>query len=129
MNILLILFDGLADRPAPELDGRTPLEAARTPNLDRLATEGMNGLFHPKSPGYPLGSPLALHLMFGYAEEEFPDRGPPLATPRGPRGWGPPPPPPPPRPRGGRRVAPPPALPPRGGAPLPRPRRGDSGVR
>lgn len=83
MRILLIIFDGLADRPVPELDGKTPLEAARTPNLDRLAAQGINGLFHPKSPGYPLGSPLALHLMFGYPEEEFPDRGPLLATARG----------------------------------------------
>ena len=80
MKILLIIFDGLADRPAPELDGKTPLEAARTPNLDRLAAEGINGLQHPKSPGYALGSPLALHLMFGYPESEFPDRGPLLAT-------------------------------------------------
>src|SRR6266542_4336217 len=83
MRILLIIFDGLADRPAPELDGKTPLEAARTPNLDRLAAEGINGLMHPKSPGYPLGSPLALHLMFGYPEDEFPDRGPLLASARG----------------------------------------------
>ena len=82
MRILLIIFDGLADRPAPELDGKTPLEAARTPNLDRLAAEGVNGLLHPKSPGYPLGSPLALHLMFGYPEADFPDRGPLLATAR-----------------------------------------------
>jgi len=83
MRVLLIIFDGLADRPAPELDGKTPLEAARTPNLDRLAAEGINGLMHPKSPGYPLGSPLALHLMFGYPEDEFPDRGPLLASARG----------------------------------------------
>lgn len=83
MNILLIIFDGLADRPAPELGGKTPMEAARTPNLDRLAAEGINGLMHPKSPGYPLGSPLALHLMFGYPEEKFPDRGPLLAAARG----------------------------------------------
>ena len=83
MRILLIIFDGLADRPAPELQGKTPLEAARTPNLDRLAAEGINGLMHPKSPGYPLGSPLALHLMFGYPEHEFPDRGPLLASARG----------------------------------------------
>src|SRR6266508_4802534 len=83
MRVLLIIFDGLADRPAAELDGKTPLEAARTPNLDRLAAEGINGLFHPKSPGYPLGSPLALHLMFGYPEDEFPDRGPLLASARG----------------------------------------------
>ncbi|HEV8573371.1 MAG TPA: phosphoglycerate mutase [Dehalococcoidia bacterium] len=83
MRILLIIFDGLADRPAPELEGKTPLEAAQSPNLDRLAAEGINGLLHPKSPGYPLGSPLALHLMFGYPEDEFPDRGPLLATARG----------------------------------------------
>jgi 2,3-bisphosphoglycerate-independent phosphoglycerate mutase len=83
VKVLLIIFDGLADRPAPELDGKTPLEAARTPNLDRLAAEGINGLQHPKSPGYPLGSPLALHLMFGYPEDEFPDRGPLLASARG----------------------------------------------
>ena len=83
MRILLIIFDGLADRPAPELKGKTPLEAARTPNLNRLAAEGINGLMHPKSPGYPLGSPLALHLMFGYPEDEFPDRGPLLASARG----------------------------------------------
>jgi 2,3-bisphosphoglycerate-independent phosphoglycerate mutase len=83
MRILLIIFDGLADRPAPELQGNTPLEAARTPNLDRLASEGINGLMHPKSPGYPLGSPLALHLMFGYPEDDFPDRGPLLASARG----------------------------------------------
>ena len=82
MHILLIIFDGLADRPAPELQGKTPLEAAHTPNLDRLAAEGINGLLHPKSPGYPLGSPLALHLMFGYPEGDFPDRGPLLASAR-----------------------------------------------
>ncbi len=83
MRILLIIFDGLADRPAPELDGKTPLEAASTANLDRFAAEAINGMFHAKSPGYPLGSPLALHLMFGYAEQEYPDRGPLLARARG----------------------------------------------
>ena len=82
MRLLVIYFDGLGDRPAPELDGKTPLEAARTPNLDRLAAEGINGLVHAKSPGYALGSPLALHLMFGYPEADFPDRGPLLARAR-----------------------------------------------
>jgi len=83
LNILLIIFDGLADRPAAELDGLTPLEAARTPNMDRLTQRGVSGLFHPLASGYPLGSPLALHLMFGYPEELFPDRGPLLAVARG----------------------------------------------
>lgn len=83
MRLLVIFFDGLGDRPSPELGGRTPLEAAHTPNIDRLAAEGINGLVHAKSPGYALGSPLALHLLFGYPEREFPDRGPLLATARG----------------------------------------------
>ena len=83
LRVLLIIFDGLGDRPAPELGGKTPLEAARTPNLDRLAREGVTGTLHAKSPGYPLGSPIALHLLFGYPEEEFPDRGPLIARARG----------------------------------------------
>jgi 2,3-bisphosphoglycerate-independent phosphoglycerate mutase len=82
-RLLLIIFDGLGDRPAPELGGKTPLEAAHTPNIDRLAREGINGLVHAKSPGYALGSPIALHLLFGYPEEQFPDRGPLLARARG----------------------------------------------
>lgn len=82
MRILLICFDGLGDRPA-RLGGLTPLEAAYTPHLDRLATEGINGLLHAKAPGYAIGSPLALHLLFGYPESEFPDRGPLLARARG----------------------------------------------
>ena len=83
LRLLLIIFDGLGDRPAPELGGKTPLEAARTPNLDRLAAEGVTGTLHAKSPGYPLGSPIALHLLFGYPESQFPDRGPLIARARG----------------------------------------------
>lgn len=79
----MIIFDGLGDRPAPSLAGMTPLEAATTPHLDRFARESITGLMHAKQPGYPLGSPLALHLMFGYPEPEFPDRGPLLAIARG----------------------------------------------
>ncbi|MDA1062498.1 MAG: hypothetical protein O2895_06290 [Chloroflexi bacterium] len=83
LRLLTIFFDGLGDRPVPELGGLTPLEAARTPHLDRLASEGITGLLHAKSPGYALGSPLSLHLLFGYPERQFPDRGPLLATARG----------------------------------------------
>lgn len=82
LRLLLIIFDGLGDRPVPELGGKTPLESAETPNLDRLAAEGITGSLHAKSPGYPLGSPIALHLLFGYPEEEFPDRGPLIARAR-----------------------------------------------
>ena len=44
MKILLIIIDGLGDRPLPELGNKTPLEAAKTPNLDWLAKNGICGL-------------------------------------------------------------------------------------
>ena len=83
LKLLVIFYDGLGDRPAAELGGQTPLEAAHTPHIDRLAAEGITGTLHAKSPGYPLGSPIALHLLFGYPEAQFPDRGPLIARARG----------------------------------------------
>ena len=49
--VLLLAIDGVADRPARALGDRTPLEAARLPNLDRLAREGRTGLADPVAPG------------------------------------------------------------------------------
>ena len=46
MKIILVLLDGIGDRSYKLLDRRTPLQAATTPNLDRLAQMGSNGLFH-----------------------------------------------------------------------------------
>jgi 2,3-bisphosphoglycerate-independent phosphoglycerate mutase len=75
MRCILLLVDGLGDRSHPVLDGKTPLQAAHTPNLDRIATLGMNGLFHAHLQGTALPSELAHFLMFGYRMEEFPGRG------------------------------------------------------
>lgn len=75
MKVLLIILDGLADRPSEELGGRTPLEAASTPNLDRLASQGINGFMYPLAPGLAPSSDLAHFLLFGYSLEEFPGRG------------------------------------------------------
>ena len=74
-RILLLLLDGAADRPAPALDGRTPLEAADTPNLDRLAAAGINGQMDVSSPGTPLSSDRAHSILFGYDLAEVPGRG------------------------------------------------------
>lgn len=74
-RILLLLLDGAADRPAPELNGRTPLEAADTPNLDRLATAGINGQMDVSAPGTPLSSDRAHAILFGYDLAEVPGRG------------------------------------------------------
>lgn len=83
MKVLLVILDGLGDRPSPLLDRRTPLEAAHTPNLDRLAAMGITGLMTPLSPGVALGTPLAHFLLFGYRLDEFPGRGVFLAVNHG----------------------------------------------
>ena len=48
---LLVVIDGLADRAVRALGGRTPLQAAKTPTLDRLAREGQCGIADPVAPG------------------------------------------------------------------------------
>ncbi len=72
---LLIILDGLGDRGYPEFGGKTPLDAAHTPHLDRLAALGANGLFHATRPGKPLPSENAHFALFGYGKKEFPGRG------------------------------------------------------
>ncbi len=44
MKYLVLLADGMADYPVAELDGQTPLQVARTPNMDRLAAQSLIGL-------------------------------------------------------------------------------------
>lgn len=75
MKVILVLLDGLGDRSYKVLNYRTPLEAADTPNLDRLAQLGGNGLFHPSSPGLCFPSETAHFLLFGYDLKNFPGRG------------------------------------------------------
>lgn len=72
---LLLILDGLGDRGHPELNGLTPLQAARAPALDALAKAGACGLFHAARPGLALPSELAHFLLFGYPESAFPGRG------------------------------------------------------
>ncbi len=72
---LLILLDGLGDRSFEQFDFKTPLQAAFTPNLDQLAQQGANGLFHATFAGQPLPSETAHFIMFGYDLAEFPGRG------------------------------------------------------
>jgi 2,3-bisphosphoglycerate-independent phosphoglycerate mutase len=72
---ILILLDGLADRSHASLGWRTPLQAAATPNLDRLAKEGACGYFHALTPGAALPSEAAHFFLMGYGLQEFPGRG------------------------------------------------------
>ena len=72
---LLILLDGLGDRSYRELNNQTPLQAAKTPFLNRLAGGGANGLYHASVCGQALPSEDAHLLMFGYDPTDFPGRG------------------------------------------------------
>lgn len=69
--MLLLILDGLGDRPVPELGGRTPAEAAFTPNLDELARRGASGLHLPFGWGRAPSSELAHWSLFGYESFRF----------------------------------------------------------
>jgi 2,3-bisphosphoglycerate-independent phosphoglycerate mutase len=56
----------MADYPLAELQGKTPLQAARTPNLDGLSQKGTLGLVRTVPPGFPPGSDVANLSIFGY---------------------------------------------------------------
>lgn len=74
---VFIVMDGLGDRPTPELGGKTPLQAAKTPTLDRLAKEGQNALMDVIGPGITPGSDTAHLALFGYdPHDSYPGRGP-----------------------------------------------------
>lgn len=76
-NILLVVMDGLGDRPCRDLDGMTPLEAAYTPNMDELAELGINGLMYPIDQGVVAGSDTSHMSILGYDPKEvYTGRGP-----------------------------------------------------
>ncbi len=75
MRCLLIILDGLGDRGHKELDGLTPLQAALTPNLDRLAGQSSCGLLNVTRPGTAPPSENAHLTLFGYTQDELPGRG------------------------------------------------------
>jgi 2,3-bisphosphoglycerate-independent phosphoglycerate mutase len=71
---ILLICDGLGDRPS--VGGRTPLQAADTPHIDRISEEGINGLMDVISPGIVPGSDTAHLSLFGYDPYTYyPGRG------------------------------------------------------
>jgi 2,3-bisphosphoglycerate-independent phosphoglycerate mutase len=66
MKTIIILGDGMSDDPIERLGGKTPLQAARKPNIDRIAREGRMGLFDTVPEGLPLGSEVANLSVLGY---------------------------------------------------------------
>jgi len=68
-----MVVDGLSERPLPELDNKTPLEKAQTPNFDRMAKEGICGEVSPfwfPEQKYPRSDTAHLGL-FGYDPSKY----------------------------------------------------------
>ena len=66
VRMVYVLLDGVGDLPHPDLGGRTPLQAARTPNLDRLAGAGAMGRVVSVGKGIAPESDIAVFNMLGY---------------------------------------------------------------
>jgi len=71
MKYVIIHGDGMADWPCDELGGKTPLEAARKPNMDLLATRGTLGLVATIPEGMPSGSDVGTMTMMGYDPRRY----------------------------------------------------------
>ncbi len=66
MKYAIIIPDGASDEPLAELGGKTPLEAAYTPNMDRIAMEGRQGTARTVPEGFESGSDVATMCLLGY---------------------------------------------------------------
>jgi 2,3-bisphosphoglycerate-independent phosphoglycerate mutase len=66
MKYIVLQGDGMADEPIGDLGGKTPLDYARTPNLDHMASRGILGLTRTIPRGLPPGSDVGTMSILGY---------------------------------------------------------------
>jgi 2,3-bisphosphoglycerate-independent phosphoglycerate mutase len=71
MKYIVVLGDGMADEPLAELGNMTPLEYAKTPNMDRMAAGGICGMLRTIPDGFEAGSDIANMAVLGYAPEKY----------------------------------------------------------
>ncbi|MGI6447204.1 MAG: 2,3-bisphosphoglycerate-independent phosphoglycerate mutase [Methanobrevibacter boviskoreani] len=77
MKGMILVMDGMGDRPIKELNNQTPLQAANTPNMDQMAKEGITGIMDSIAPGIRPGSDTAHLSILGYNPYEvYTGRGP-----------------------------------------------------
>jgi 2,3-bisphosphoglycerate-independent phosphoglycerate mutase len=71
MKYVILLGDGMADYPIADLDGKTPLECAKTPHMDRLSRNGTVGLIDTIPEGKTPGSDVANLAVLGYDPQKY----------------------------------------------------------
>ncbi len=71
LKYLVLVGDGMADEPRPELDGMTPLQYARTPHMDLVAACGEIGQVRTVPAGYQPGSDVANLSVLGYDPQKY----------------------------------------------------------
>ena len=71
MKYMVVLGDGMADEPLVQLGGKTPLEYAKTPNMDRMAQNGACGMLRTIPDDFEAGSDIANMSILGYAPEMY----------------------------------------------------------
>lgn len=76
-KLLYVILDGLGDLPIKDLSGKTPLEAAKTPNMDKLASQGRQGFVYTVGEGIAPESDIGVISILGYdAHKYYTGRGP-----------------------------------------------------
>ncbi|MBI4686949.1 MAG: cofactor-independent phosphoglycerate mutase [Nitrospirae bacterium] len=71
MKYIIIVGDGMSDRPIKELGGKTCLQAAKTPNMDSIASHGEIGMLRTIPEGFPPGSDVANLSILGYNPKKY----------------------------------------------------------
>ena len=81
MKYVLVIGDGMADYPVPELGNKTPLQAAYKPNMDSIAARGRNGLIKNVPNDLTPGSEVAICSILGYDPKVYCTGRGPLEVP------------------------------------------------
>ena len=77
MKYVIVIADGMADYPQPELGNKTPLEVARTPYADEVARSGLLGTAQTVPRGFTPGSDVTTMCLLGYDPQKYyPGRAP-----------------------------------------------------
>lgn len=71
MKYVVILGDGMADAPSDKLHGKTPLEVAKKPNIDKICKMGEIGMVKTVPDGFAPGSDVANLSVMGYDPNKF----------------------------------------------------------